>query len=112
MAEEEEEEADARLARLAAQEKFLYFTKGVYPCLFMVHVKEGFARFEVRDESALQVLLDYCVQKSLQVEWVQAILNDEFHTHEYEEFPGGKYIAHHLGEAVLDELDGVLEERD
>jgi hypothetical protein len=100
---------DEAVAKLAEQERFLYFTKGTYPCVFLIHVQEGFARFEVRDENSLRVLMEYCVEKSLQVEWVQAVLNDEFHTREYADYPGGKYIAHYLGDGVLDELDGVLE---
>ncbi len=107
-----DENEERALARLAEEEKFLYFSKGVFPCIFLIHVKEGFARFEVRDEGALSVLMDYCMHKSLQVEWVQAVLNDEFHTREYEHFPGGKFVAHHLGEDVLDELDGVVEGND
>ncbi len=92
---------DDKLQVLAQEDNFLYFNKGEFPCLFMIQVKEGFARFEVKDANSLQILLEYSKGKSLQVEWVQAVINDEFHTREYATFPGGKFVAHLLGNDVF-----------
>jgi hypothetical protein len=91
------------LEALVRNEKFLYFSRGEFPCLFLVQVQEGFMRLEIKDETAFELLMTYCREKSMQIEWVQAILNDEFHTKEYEDFPGGKYIAHQVSCDILEQ---------
>ncbi|MBI4871185.1 MAG: hypothetical protein HY814_06420 [Candidatus Riflebacteria bacterium] len=91
------------LLSLARGEKFVYFTRGQFPCLFLIQVEEGFIRLEVQEDASLELLLAYCKAKSLRVEWVQAVLNDEFHTREFEGFPGGKYVAHHMGDQLFTE---------
>ena len=93
------------LEALARNEKFLYFSRGEFPCLFLVQVQEGFMRLEIKDETAFELLTDYCKQKAMQIEWVQAVLNDEFHTKEYEDFPGGKYIAHLVSSDVFEQAE-------
>ena len=78
---------------LTIAENFIYFHKGAFPCLFLMEVQEGFARFDVKDEESLGILLDYARQKSLNVSWARAVANDAKNRKAYRNYPGGKYVA-------------------
>ena len=78
---------------LTIAENFIYFHKGTFPCLFLVEVAEGFARFDIKDEDSLNILLNYCNQKRYSVNWARAVANDERNRKAYRNYPGGKYVA-------------------
>jgi hypothetical protein len=78
---------------LTIAENFIYFHKGTFPCLFLVEVQEGFARFDVKDEESLQILLEYARGKKLHVSWARAVANDAKNRKAYRNYPGGKYVA-------------------
>ena len=71
-----------------------YFKKGEVPCFFLVEVKEGFARFDIRSKEQLAVMMAYLQSQKYQVQWTSAIIKEDIVLEEYEGFPGGKYIAH------------------
>ncbi len=78
---------------LTIAENFIYFHKGAFPCLFLVEVQEGFARFDVKDQDSLDTLLGYCSQKNLHVSWARAVVNDPKNRKAYRNYPGGKFVA-------------------
>ena len=78
---------------LTIAEGFIYFHKGEFPCLFLVEVQEGFARFDIKDNNSLDIMFDYCKRKSYAVSWARAIVNDPQNRKAYRNYPGGKYVA-------------------
>ncbi len=78
---------------LTIAENFIYFHKGAFPCLFLLEVQEGFARFDVKDEDSLAKLMGYAAQKNLHVSWARAVANDAQNRKAYRNYPGGKYVA-------------------
>lgn len=78
---------------LTIAENWIYFHKGTFPCLFLVEVQEGYARFDIKDVESLGILLDYARQKNLHVSWARAVANDAKNRKAYKNYPGGKYVA-------------------
>ena len=82
---------------MRAADGFIYFAKGEFPCIFLMEVHEGVARFEVKDPDTLDRLLSYCKDKSYGVSWARAVADDPKNRRLYEGFPGGKYVASSRG---------------
>jgi hypothetical protein len=78
---------------LTTHQNFIYFHKGEFPCMFLLEVQEGFARFDVKDEDSLTKLMTYAAQKNLHVNWARAVANDAKNRKAYKNYPGGKYVA-------------------
>lgn len=78
---------------LTIADGFIYFHKGEYPCLFLVEVQEGFARFDVKDDDSLGILIEYARQKNLHVSWARAVVDDAQNRKAYKNYPGGKFVA-------------------
>ncbi|MBI4863308.1 MAG: hypothetical protein HY815_24035 [Candidatus Riflebacteria bacterium] len=78
---------------LTIADSFIYFHKGAFPCLFLMECTEGFARFEVKNQESLDILMVYCSQKNLHVGWAKAVADDSRNRKVYRNFPGGKYVA-------------------
>ncbi len=78
---------------LTIAENWIYFHKGEFPCLFLVEVQEGFARFDVKDQDSLGILLEYAQKKNLHVSWARAVANDAQNRKAYKNYPGGKFVA-------------------
>lgn len=78
---------------LTIAENFIYFHKGEFPCLFLMECEEGFARFDVKNQESLDILMRYADEKHYHVNWARAVANDARNRKAYRNYPGGKYVA-------------------